>query len=287
MTPRDWLSCDLAQVITAILMLAGGFLWGQVIGTFCGVIATFDPHGEGTPTTPPLIPSSLDQRHGPARCTTAGCFGWLISAPFPACSDPPSLSLPLYRRVLGPPPGAEFRRNMDDLNHFMHQKHLPPDMRRRLREYFHQTKHLQMSNAQQHLFRLMSPSLQARARRRAPPQPRERKTRHTRDARHRPNATRPYFCRAAVPSEVLQPDSSRACVRVRAAAAGRGGVDGQPSVARPHPLPLPLRHRVQSRARARAERKGLRAGRGAPHALPHALPPHALPCSSPTTPRLW
>ena len=95
-TPRN----AAEQIFTAVLMLAGGFLWGQVIGTFCGVIATFDPHG------------------------------------------------------------AEFRRNMDDLNVFMAQKHLPTDMRRRLREYFHQTKHLQMANSQRHLFQMMSPSLQ-------------------------------------------------------------------------------------------------------------------------------
>ena len=88
------------QIFTAAMMLAGGFLWGQVVGTFCGVIATFDPHG------------------------------------------------------------AEFRRNMDDLNVFMAQKHLPVEMRRRLREYFHQTKHLQMANSQRHLFHMMSPSLQ-------------------------------------------------------------------------------------------------------------------------------
>ena len=88
------------QFFTAILMMLGGFLWGQVIGTFCGVIATFDPHG------------------------------------------------------------GEFRRNMDDLNVFMSNKRLPTDMRRRLREYFHQTKHLQMSTAQNHLYRMMSPSLQ-------------------------------------------------------------------------------------------------------------------------------
>ena len=88
------------QILTAIMMLVGGFLWGQVVGTFCGVIATFDPHG------------------------------------------------------------TEFRRNMDDLNVFMASKHLPVEMRRRLREYFHQTKHLQMANSQRHLFHMMSPALQ-------------------------------------------------------------------------------------------------------------------------------
>ena len=40
-TPRN----AAEQIVTAVPMLAGGFLWGQVIGTFCGVIATFDPHG--------------------------------------------------------------------------------------------------------------------------------------------------------------------------------------------------------------------------------------------------
>jgi potassium voltage-gated channel Eag-related subfamily H protein 7 len=95
-TPRN----SAEQAITAVLMLAGGFLWGQVIGTFCGVIATFDPHG------------------------------------------------------------AEFRRNMDDLNVFMHNRHLPIEMQRRLREYFHQTKHLQMARSQSHLYGMMSPSLQ-------------------------------------------------------------------------------------------------------------------------------
>ena len=53
-----------------------------------------------------------------------------------------------------------FARAQDDLNNFMHQKSLPPEMQRRLREYFHQTKHLQMANAQRHLFLMMSPSLQ-------------------------------------------------------------------------------------------------------------------------------
>ena len=88
------------QMITAVLMLGGGFIWGQVIGTFCGIITSFDPHG------------------------------------------------------------AEFRRNMDDLNSFMSNKQLPTEMRQRLREYFHQTKHLQQAIAQTHLYRLMSPSLQ-------------------------------------------------------------------------------------------------------------------------------
>ena len=31
------------QVLNTLLMLAGGLLWGDVIGTFCGVLATMNP----------------------------------------------------------------------------------------------------------------------------------------------------------------------------------------------------------------------------------------------------
>ena len=61
-------------------------------------------------------------------------------------------------RTASRPPSA--LRAQDDLNNFMHQNNLPSEMQRRLREYFHQTKHLQMANAQRHLFHMMSPSLQ-------------------------------------------------------------------------------------------------------------------------------
>ena len=55
---------------------------------------------------------------------------------------------------------TEFRCTMDALNRFMHAHDIPPQMQRRLREYFHQTKHLQMANSQRHLFHMMSPALQ-------------------------------------------------------------------------------------------------------------------------------
>ena len=41
------------------------------------------------------------------------------------------------------PDGTEFRVTMDYLNRFLHLVNAPLDMRTRLREYFHQTKHLQ------------------------------------------------------------------------------------------------------------------------------------------------
>ena len=50
---------------------------------------------------------------------------------------------------------------MDDLNYFMRRERLPPPMQRRLREYFHQTRHISQSLAQRRLFELMSPTLQS------------------------------------------------------------------------------------------------------------------------------
>ena len=38
---------------------------------------------------------------------------------------------------------AEFRRTMDSLNRFMTAQAVPQEMKLRLREYFHQTQHLQ------------------------------------------------------------------------------------------------------------------------------------------------
>ena len=46
------------------------------------------------------------------------------------------------------------------LNRFMDQHSLPTEMRRRLREYFFQTKHLQVTTRNQALLTMMSPMLQ-------------------------------------------------------------------------------------------------------------------------------
>eukprot|EP00908_Phaeocystis_cordata_P002695 Transcript_12939.p1 GENE.Transcript_12939~~Transcript_12939.p1 ORF type:complete len:635 (-),score=268.02 Transcript_12939:83-1987(-) len=57
------------------------------------------------------------------------------------------------------PSAANFRNTIDDLNRFMKLQDLEPEMRRRLREYFHQTKHLQIALANRKLLARMSPSL--------------------------------------------------------------------------------------------------------------------------------
>lgn len=90
------------QLMSTIIMLLGSVLWGQVIATFCGVVATFNPEA------------------------------------------------------------AEFRRTMDDLNRFMSLQGLDSDLRARLREYFHQTKHLRVASAHRRLISQMSPTLQSK-----------------------------------------------------------------------------------------------------------------------------
>lgn len=58
------------------------------------------------------------------------------------------------------PANTVFRNTMDELNRFMDVQHLPAEMQRRLREYFHQTKHLQRAASDRALLQKMSPSLQ-------------------------------------------------------------------------------------------------------------------------------
>jgi CRP-like cAMP-binding protein len=60
------------------------------------------------------------------------------------------------------PKGTEFKRTMDDLNSFMSEQGLPPEMRPKLREYFHQTRHLQVARANKTLISMMSPMLQGK-----------------------------------------------------------------------------------------------------------------------------
>ena len=95
-TPRN----TVEQAIAVMLMLFGAMAWGQVIATFCRIIANMDPESN------------------------------------------------------------DFSRRMDDLNRFMRKEMLPADMRRRLREYFHQTRHLQVHAANRTLLQMLSPTLQ-------------------------------------------------------------------------------------------------------------------------------
>jgi len=87
--------------VASLLMLIGGLVWGSVIGTIVGIVATLNPDA------------------------------------------------------------IEFRCTMDNLNRFCHDNLLDHSMARRLREYFHQTRHLQIASAQRKLMAQMSPALQA------------------------------------------------------------------------------------------------------------------------------
>ena len=86
-------------MVATILMLIGAMVWGQIISTFCLVLATSDQAG------------------------------------------------------------TEFRQRMDDLNGFMAEYGLSSEMRRRLREYYHESKHLSGKKTHQHLYADMSPTL--------------------------------------------------------------------------------------------------------------------------------
>jgi len=78
--------------VAAFLMLIGAMMWGQVISTFCLVLATSDPVG------------------------------------------------------------TAFHQEIDNLNGFMQRYRLPKDMQQRLREYWHQAKHLKRYSDQQRLY---------------------------------------------------------------------------------------------------------------------------------------
>ena len=51
----------------------------------------------------------------------------------------------------------EFRNTLDGLNSFMSREALPATLRLRLREYFHQTKHLSVTRRDKNLLHMMSP----------------------------------------------------------------------------------------------------------------------------------
>jgi hypothetical protein len=54
----------------------------------------------------------------------------------------------------------EFRRNMDDLNSYIRIHDVQRDLGRRLREYFHQARHLVEGQSHLRLLSMMSPALQ-------------------------------------------------------------------------------------------------------------------------------
>jgi len=61
------------------------------------------------------------------------------------------------------PEANEFRSSMDKLNRFIHAEALPEQLARRMREYFHQSKHLRAAKSQQTLLSSLPPKLQGEA----------------------------------------------------------------------------------------------------------------------------
>jgi hypothetical protein len=88
------------QIVAALLMLGGAFVWSQVIATFCGVLST-------------MYPAS-----------------------------------------------TQFRLTLEALNSYMSLHGLPDEMRQRLRDFFHRTRHLWHSAASHEALMKMSPKLQ-------------------------------------------------------------------------------------------------------------------------------
>ena len=89
------------MLVATCLMLFGSMVWGQIISTFCLVLATTDAVG------------------------------------------------------------TEFRQRMDDLNDFLYRHGLPQKLKHRLREYYHEAKHLRLASTQQQLLVEMSPALRS------------------------------------------------------------------------------------------------------------------------------
>jgi len=58
------------------------------------------------------------------------------------------------------PSAIEYRQALDDLNRFCRDHALEPDLKRRLRQYFHQRKHVMMSRSASNVIHKMSTSLQ-------------------------------------------------------------------------------------------------------------------------------
>ena len=58
------------------------------------------------------------------------------------------------------PSETAFRNVMDELNYFMRNYGFQPDMQRRVREYFYQSRHLQLAKSHTALLEMMSPKLQ-------------------------------------------------------------------------------------------------------------------------------
>ena len=88
------------QLVASVLIVLGGLVWANVLGTIVGIVSTLNPDK------------------------------------------------------------AAFRNHMDKLNNYMTLYDLPAEMRRRLREYFHESRHLSMTVEHIRIISTLSPALQ-------------------------------------------------------------------------------------------------------------------------------
>lgn len=115
------------QGVLTLMMLFGGMLWSNVVATFCGVLANSDPDTAMFHSTMDALNVRHDSRH---------------RNPYPS-HRPQWQTDPLLWL----------------LQRFMDSTNLPKDMQMRLREYFHQSKHLSETVNRRNLLDKMSPQL--------------------------------------------------------------------------------------------------------------------------------
>ena len=108
-------------------MLCSGLFWAHTVAVLCGVIANLNPS----------LRVFRNQVRARARARN----------PYPNPNPNPD-----------PNPNPN-RNQMDDLNAFMRNEQMPPDMAQRLREYFHRLYPLRREQAYKKLFIDMSPAL--------------------------------------------------------------------------------------------------------------------------------
>ena len=154
------------QVTPVAVMLVTSMVWGYVIATFCGVISTMQPEVI-------LFKQNMDDLVRGVQCkghhtTCQHCHH---------CRDiglpDPAVVAYWARGVLRTPSperaGNQFAARCHHAvpapshlpqNRFMSLYGLPKELKLRLREYFHQTRHLQLTVTHRQLLRIMSPTLQ-------------------------------------------------------------------------------------------------------------------------------
>lgn len=128
------------QTVSILLMLAGGTVWAQVTGIFCGVLATMNPHGTAFRIALDDLNAFAHAKRFPKE------LQWCAKLACPPEPCPPSLRAAVPRR-----PALFYRPPLTAVS---------TPLARRLREYFHKTRHITITDANNVLLRKMSPALQ-------------------------------------------------------------------------------------------------------------------------------